>query len=153
MDIVSRLSSNWGLSPVSGPESCCMFIVFTMRIKVSIILKMIQWNYQLTKQNWLVCGRGTVLLFNKFWLQNLPSGPKSFQALREMGPWSLIKLTCPVKMTSKPKICPNKWSSWPQHGPLTGHYFERWRPRRFFNLNPCRRVLRYQASDKPEPDY
>ena len=39
----------------SGPESYFVFTVFTFRIKISIILKMIQWNYQLTKQNWLVC--------------------------------------------------------------------------------------------------
>ena len=31
-----------------------MFSVFAFRIKVSMILKMIKWNYQLTKQNWLV---------------------------------------------------------------------------------------------------
>ena len=27
--------------------------------------KIIQWNYKSTKQNWLVCGLGTVLLFNR----------------------------------------------------------------------------------------
>ena len=39
----------------SGPESYFVFTVFTFKIKVSIILKMIQRNYQLTKQNWLIC--------------------------------------------------------------------------------------------------
>ena len=54
-----------------GLKSCFMFVVFQFKIKVSIILKMIQRNYQLTKQNWLVCE--TVILFNWFWFQNLPA--------------------------------------------------------------------------------
>ena len=39
----------------SGPESYFVCTVFTFKIKVWIILKMIQWNYQFTKQNWLDC--------------------------------------------------------------------------------------------------
>ena len=31
----------------SGPKTCFMFVVFAFKIKVSIILKMIKWNYQL----------------------------------------------------------------------------------------------------------
>ena len=54
-----------------GLKTCFMFVVFQFKIKVSIILKMIQRNYQLTKQNWLVCE--TVILFNWFWFQNLPA--------------------------------------------------------------------------------
>ena len=50
----------------SGPESCFRFAVFTFKMKVSIILTMIQRNYQLTRQNRLVCELGTMLLFNKF---------------------------------------------------------------------------------------
>ena len=85
----------WGLfleSPnnFSGPKSCFMFAVFAFKIKVSIILKMIQWKYQLKKQNWPVCGLGTLLLFNWFWFENLPSDPKSCQAFRETGPWSIL---------------------------------------------------------------
>ena len=46
------------------------------------------WNYQLiTKQNWLVCGLGTALLFKRFGFWNLPSGPKSFRAFWETGPY------------------------------------------------------------------
>ena len=45
----------------SGPKSCFMF---AFKIKVSIILEIIQWNYQWTKQNWPVCETGTLLLFN-----------------------------------------------------------------------------------------
>ena len=67
------------------PKSCFMFAVFAFNIKVSIILKMIQWKYQLTKQNWPVCELGTVLLFNEFWFQNLPSDPKRYRAHRETG--------------------------------------------------------------------
>ena len=39
----------------SGPESWIMIAGFAFNIKVSIILKMMKWNCQLTKQNWLVC--------------------------------------------------------------------------------------------------
>ena len=47
-----------GLGPVSrespdnfsGPKSCFMFAVFAFKIKVSIILKTIQWNYQLANK-------------------------------------------------------------------------------------------------------
>lgn len=38
-----------------GPGSCFMFDEFASKIKVPIILKTTQWNYQLRKQNWLVC--------------------------------------------------------------------------------------------------
>ena len=54
-----------------GLKTCFMFVVFQFKIKVSIILKMIQRNYQLKKQNWPVCE--TVILFNWFWFQNLPA--------------------------------------------------------------------------------
>ena len=62
-------NKTWGLflqSPgnFSGPESC---FVFAFKIKVSIILKITQWNYQLSKQFGVVCGLGTVLIFNRFW--------------------------------------------------------------------------------------
>ena len=36
----------------------------------------------------LVCAPGTVLLFNRFLFQNLHSGPKSYRAFRETGPWT-----------------------------------------------------------------
>ena len=67
------------------PKSCFKFAVFTFNIKVSIILKMIQWKYQLTRQNWPVCELGTLPLFNKFWFQNLASDKKRYQAHRETG--------------------------------------------------------------------
>ena len=47
---------------------------------------MIQWNYHLTKQNWLFCGLGTGLLFNKYWFWNLPSSPEKFPGLWRNGP-------------------------------------------------------------------
>ena len=34
----------------SGPESCFVLAMFTFKIKVSIILKMIHGNYQLTQE-------------------------------------------------------------------------------------------------------
>ena len=53
---------------------------------------MMQWNYQLTKQDWPVCELRTVVLFNSFWFDNLSSGPKNYRAFLEMGPWSPILL-------------------------------------------------------------
>ena len=38
----------------SGLESCIVIAVFTFKIKALRILKIIQWNYQLKSQNWLV---------------------------------------------------------------------------------------------------
>ena len=89
------LFQTWGLFLESsynflGPKSCFMCAVFAFKIKVSIILKMIQWKYQLKKQNWPVCELGTLLLFNWFWLENFPSDPKSYQAFRETGPWPIL---------------------------------------------------------------
>ena len=66
----------------SGPKSCFMFAMFTFKIKVSNILKMIPWKYQLTKQNRTVCELGTVLLFNRFWF-----GPEKKNA------WSRVSIT------------------------------------------------------------
>ena len=65
-------NKTWGLflqSPgnFSGPESCFVFAVFAFKIKVSIILKITQWNYQILKQFGVVGGLGTVLIFNRFW--------------------------------------------------------------------------------------
>ena len=45
----------------------CLPCLHSCKIKVSIILKIIQWNYQLTKQSWLVREQGSVLLLNKYW--------------------------------------------------------------------------------------
>ena len=71
-----------------------MFAAFAFKIKVLIIVKMIQWNYQLAKQNWLVCTPGTVLLFNRFWFQlKLPSGPKSYRTYRGTGPSKTVANT------------------------------------------------------------
>ena len=51
-----------------------VFYVGRVCIQVSIILIMIQWSYQLTKQNWLVCELGTVLLLQRFWWARKVSG-------------------------------------------------------------------------------
>ena len=75
-----------------GRKNCFMFAVFAFKTIVSIILKMIQWNYQFTKQDWPVSELRTVVLFNSFWFENLSSGPKSYRAFLETGPWSLILL-------------------------------------------------------------
>ena len=52
---------------VLGPKNYFMFAAFAFMMKVSIILIMIEWNYELTKKNWPVCVLGTVLLFDRFW--------------------------------------------------------------------------------------
>ena len=93
------LSCSLGVSPLQYSEARFSKVSTTFRarkallclpclheIKVSIILKMTQWNYQLTKQNWPVCERGTLLLFNCFWFRNLPSDPRSCRDFRETGP-------------------------------------------------------------------
>ena len=85
-----RNEKGTGLRFSKGGERCFMFAVCAFKIQVSIILIMIQWSYQLTKQNWLVCELGTVLLLQRFWFWNLPSGPKSFRAFRETGPWGRV---------------------------------------------------------------
>jgi len=90
----------------SGPKS--PFALFAFKIKVSIILKMIQWNYQLTKQNWLVCELGTLLLFNWFWFQNLPSDPKSYRAFLETGP-RLPFLEDPGNFSARNKVFKSKY--------------------------------------------
>ena len=96
-------SENWRWVPLnfSGPESCLMFAVFAFKIKVSKTLKMIQWNYQLTKQDWPVDGLGTVLLFNRFWFQHLPLDPKSHMPFRETGPWNVLLIGWSKFSTSK----------------------------------------------------
>ena len=81
-------------------EKLFKFAAFAFKIKVSIILKMIQWNYQLTKQHWLVCAPETVLLFNRFWFWNLPSGPEKLPGLSRNRPqgWGKFPVffLCPV---------------------------------------------------------
>lgn len=36
--------SNWSSANFSGPESCLVFVVFTFKIKGSVILEIIQWH-------------------------------------------------------------------------------------------------------------
>ena len=64
--------------------------------------KRLQRRLQLTKQNWLVCVPGYVLLFKRFKFWNLPTGPKSYRAFRARNvdrtfekrdsTWSLLSL-------------------------------------------------------------
>ena len=80
---------------------CSMFAKLAFKIKVLIIYKLIQWKYQLTKQNWPVCEFQTLLQFNRLWFQNLPSDPKSYRAFREMDPWPLnIEARLEMTLTS-----------------------------------------------------
>ena len=44
---------------------------------------MIQWNYQLTKLNWLACEQGRVLPFNRYLFWNVPLGPENLPGLFE----------------------------------------------------------------------
>ena len=53
---------------------------------MSIILKILQWNYQLTKQNWHFVCLELCYYSTDFDLRNLPSGQKSFRVFRETGP-------------------------------------------------------------------
>ena len=59
-DVAKIWFPTWGLfleslDNFSGSESCFVFVVFAFKIKVSIILKIIQWTYQLRRKNdWCV---------------------------------------------------------------------------------------------------
>ena len=71
----------------SGPETCFVFALFTFKIKVSIILTMIEWNYHSSKQNSLVCELGIVHYSTDFDFKICTSGTKIFRPFRETGPW------------------------------------------------------------------
>ena len=57
---VSRKSCNF-----FGPGKLFCVTMFSFKIKDSVILKMIQRNYELTKQKSLFCGPGTKLRVNR----------------------------------------------------------------------------------------
>ena len=65
----------------SDPESRFTFAVFTFKIDVLIVFKIIQWSYQLTKQNWIVAHK----------LSNFPSSTDilivSFSKVFIIYPW------------------------------------------------------------------
>ena len=68
---------------------CSWIQVFFIRyrVKVSIILKTIKWNYQLTEQNWLACELGTMLLFNRgVSILKFAFGPEKFPGLSRNRP-------------------------------------------------------------------
>ena len=93
IDLINSRQVKTVLGPVSrnfrARKLPCMFVVFALKTKVSIIiLKMVQSNYQLTKPNGPVCEPGTVVLFNRFWFQNLSFAPKKLSGLSWNGPWS-----------------------------------------------------------------
>ena len=87
----TRLVATWHESRdnFSAPESCFVFIVFAFKIKVSIILKIMPWNYKLTKQNWMVFGLATVLPIQQVWILKFVFGPEKFPGLSRNGPQAL----------------------------------------------------------------
>ena len=60
-----------------------MFAASAFKIKVSIVLKLSVNEAKLTG----LCARNCVTV-QQVLLQNLPSGPKSYWAFRETGPWT-----------------------------------------------------------------
>ena len=82
---VSRKSLNF-----SGPGSWFIFAVIAFKIKVSIILEMRQWNYHLTKLNWLVCELGTACAatIQLVMILKFAFGPKKLPGLSRNGPLS-----------------------------------------------------------------
>ena len=93
----------------AGPESCSKFAMITFKINVLRNLKMIQWNYQSSKQNWLACELRTMLLFNRFWFEYLISGLISYQNFweanhRRQNPW-------PTAFTISPDFIQNNLDS------------------------------------------
>ena len=53
----------------SGPESCFCLPGLYWRSRYQWLEKWSNETIYLTKQNWLVCQLGTVLLFNRFWFE------------------------------------------------------------------------------------
>ena len=81
--------------------SAFMFIVFAFKIKLLIILKMTQWNYQLRKQNWPVCElhcRLTVLLYIQYSISKFLFGPEKLPGLSRNK--RLIRMVCIQGKTS-----------------------------------------------------
>ena len=71
----------------SGPESCFVFVAFTFKIKVLIILKIIE-RMKLSVNEAKLTGlwARNCATIQQVWI-SLPSGQKSFRAFRETGPW------------------------------------------------------------------
>ena len=67
-----------------GPKNYFMFAVFAFMMKVSIILIMIEWNYQLKKKNWPVYELQELLLFNRFDFE-FAFGPEKLPGLSRNG--------------------------------------------------------------------
>ena len=93
----------------ADPESRSKFAMITFKINVLRNLKMIQWNYQSSKQNWLVCELRTLLLFNRFLFEYLILGPISYQNFweanpRRQNPW-------PTAITISPDFIQNNLDS------------------------------------------
>ena len=81
--------------------SAFMFTVFAFKIKLSIILKVTQWNYQLRKQNWPVCElhcRLTVLLYIQYSISKFLFGPEKLSGLSRNK--HLIRMVCLQGKTS-----------------------------------------------------
>ena len=84
---------------------------------------------QLSKQNEQVCELGTVLLFNGYWFQNLPSNPKSYRAYRETDlrmvvsvppfPYFQSRLVAP-HFSFRCRIPPFKWGKFPHPANTSG---------------------------------
>ena len=73
-----------------GPKSCFMFAVFAFKIKVSIILKMIPWNYQIMKHP--PPHPQTVLLFGSEKLLSLLRNRPQYSILRVHNRFNGIRL-------------------------------------------------------------
>ena len=71
------------LPVITGPVK---MLSFPFQTGVSKGLKVIQWSYQLKKQNGLHYKSEHTLLFLRLWLQNMISGPLSYRVFRETGP-------------------------------------------------------------------
>ena len=86
-----RVSGPFLESPenVSGLKTGFMLAVLAFKIKVSITLKMIQWQYQLTTQNWPVCELGlncVAVNSTGFDFKIFLIGPKKLPGLSWNGP-------------------------------------------------------------------
>ena len=87
----------------SGPESCFVFAVFAFKFKLSKILKLIQWNYQLNNNEAKLTGlrARNCATIQKVWILKFAFGTEKFPGLSRNGP-----LSTRIRICLKPHFFP-----------------------------------------------
>ena len=77
----------------SSLENCFVFLVFAFKINVSIILKIIQGTYQLTKKKLTgVSAKNCDTIIQQVLILKFAFGPEKFPGLLRSGPLALITM-------------------------------------------------------------